>query len=45
MFQYDEGAVKEQLLELIRRAATDLPDDVVDSIKAAQQNEDEGSRK
>ena len=43
MFQYDEGAVKEQLLELIRRAATDLPDDVVDSIKAAQQNEDEGS--
>lgn len=43
MFQYDEGALKNQLLELIRKTATDLPKDVVESIKAAQQNEDEGS--
>jgi len=39
MFKYDEGVLKAQLLELIRLAATDLPKDVVDSIKAAQQNE------
>ena len=43
MFQYDEKVLKNQLLELIRLAATDLPVDVVESIKAAQQNEDEGS--
>ena len=43
MFQYDEKVLKDQLLELIRLAATDLPKDVVDSIQAAQQNEDEGS--
>ena len=43
MFQYDESALKEQLLELIRRAATDLPEDVVHSLKAARDNEDEGS--
>ena len=43
MFQYDEKALKDQLLELIRLAATDLPKDVVDAIKEAQQNEPEGS--
>lgn len=43
MFQYDEKALKDQLLELIRLASTDLPRDVVESIQAAQQNEDEGS--
>lgn len=43
MFQYDEKSVKDQLLELIRRAATDLPEDVVDSIRAARENEPEGS--
>ncbi|NQT62542.1 MAG: fumarate hydratase [Candidatus Marinimicrobia bacterium] len=43
MFQYDEKALKDQVLELIRLAATDLPKDVVESIRAAQQNEDEGS--
>jgi fumarate hydratase class I len=43
MFQYDEKALKDQLLELIRLASTDLPKDVVESIQAAQQNEDEGS--
>lgn len=39
MFKYDEDVLKDQLLELIRLAATDLPDDVVDAIKAARQNE------
>ena len=43
MIEYDEKVLKDQLLELIRRAATDLPDDVVESIQAAQQNEPEGS--
>jgi len=43
MFQYDEKVLKDQLLELVRRAATDLPEDVVASIKAAEQNEPEGS--
>ncbi|NQV41676.1 MAG: fumarate hydratase [Candidatus Marinimicrobia bacterium] len=43
MFQYDEKVLKDQLLELIRLAATDLPKDVVESIQAAQQNEDEDS--
>jgi len=43
MFQYDAKVLKDQLLELIRLAATDLPKDVVESIQAAQQNEDEGS--
>ncbi len=43
MFQYNEKGLKDQLLELIRLAATDLPVDVVDAIKAAQQNEPEGS--
>jgi len=43
MFQYDEKVLKDQLLELIRLAATDLPKDVVESIQAAHQNEDEGS--
>jgi len=43
MFQYDERILKDQLLELIRLAASDLPQDVVDSIKAAQQREAEGS--
>lgn len=43
MIQYDESMLKDQLLELIRRAATDLPEDVVERIKAAQQNEPEGS--
>ena len=31
MFQLDEKQIKNQLLELIRLAATDLPKDVVDS--------------
>ena len=35
MFQYDERKLKDQLLELIRLAATDLPKDVVESIQAA----------
>jgi len=43
MLQYDEKVLKDQLLELIRLAATDLPADVVDSIKAARENEEEGS--
>ncbi len=43
MFKYDEKVLKDQLLELVRLAATDLPVDVVDAIKAAQQNEPEGS--
>jgi len=43
MFKYDEKNLKDQLLELIRLAATDLPKDVVESIQAAHQNEDEGS--
>ncbi|MCF6238124.1 MAG: fumarate hydratase [Candidatus Marinimicrobia bacterium] len=43
MFRYDEKVLKDQLLELIRLAATDLPVDVVDAIKAARQNEPEGS--
>lgn len=43
MFQYDEKVLKDQLLELIRLAATDLPKDVVESIQAAKDNEDEGS--
>jgi fumarate hydratase class I len=43
MFEYNENSLKEQLLELIRRAATDLPQDVVDSIRAAKENEEEGS--
>ena len=43
MFVYDDRVLKDQLLELIRRAATDLPEDVVDSLKAAEQNEPEGS--
>ncbi|MCF7807300.1 MAG: fumarate hydratase [Candidatus Marinimicrobia bacterium] len=43
MFQYDDKKLKDQLLELIRRAATDLPEDVVDSMRAAWKNEPEGS--
>ena len=43
MFQYDENVLKDQLLELIRLAATDLPRDVVERIQAAHENEDEGS--
>lgn len=43
MFQYDGKALKDQLLELIRLAATDLPEDVVEAIKMAKQNEPEGS--
>lgn len=43
MFQYDEHQLKDQLLELIRRAATDLPEDVVASMKMAHENEPEGS--
>ncbi len=43
MFQYNAEVLKDQLLELIRLAATDLPKDVVDSIQAAHENEDEGS--
>jgi len=43
MFQYDEDKVKDQLLELIRLAATDLPSDVVASIEAARDHEDDGS--
>ena len=43
MFTYDAAALKDQLVELIRRAATDLPDDVVTGIKQAMENEDEGS--
>ncbi|MCF7825757.1 MAG: fumarate hydratase [Candidatus Marinimicrobia bacterium] len=43
MFQYDEKVLKDQLLELIRLAATDLPKDVVESIQAAHQNEEDGS--
>lgn len=43
MFQYDDRKLKDQLLELIRRAATDLPEDVVDSIRAARDTEPEGS--
>ena len=43
MFQYDENGLKGQLLELIKRASTDLPPDVVSAIEAARANEDEGS--
>ena len=43
MIQYDAGRVKNQLLELIRLAATDLPEDVVESIRNARENEPEGS--
>jgi len=43
MFQYNENVLRDQLLELIRRAATDLPPDVVAALQAAQQNEPEGS--
>ena len=43
MFHYDPDKLKEQLLELIRRAATDLPEDVVAAISAAKENEPEGS--
>ncbi len=43
MFDYDEKALKGQLLELIRLAATDLPKDVVEAIKLARENEPEGS--
>ena len=43
MFQYDERKLKDQLLELIRLAATDLPKDVVESIQAAYTDEPEGS--
>ena len=43
MFQIDDNALKGQLLELIRRAATDLPADVIEALKAARENEPEGS--
>ncbi|MCF7824862.1 MAG: fumarate hydratase [Candidatus Marinimicrobia bacterium] len=43
MFQYDAAKLKDQLLELLRLAATDLPQDVVDSIQAAHDNEPEAS--
>ncbi len=43
MFEYDEKTLKDQLLELVRLAATDLPKDVVDAIKSAQLDEPEGS--
>jgi len=43
MFQYDSEKLKDQLLELIRLAATDLPADVVESIRNARENEPEGS--
>jgi len=35
--------LKDSILELIRRAATDLSEDVVDSLSAAYENEDEGT--
>jgi len=43
MFQIDENALKGQLLELIRRAATDLPADVIEALQNARENEPEGS--
>ncbi len=35
--------LKDSILELIRRAATDLPEDVVDALSKAYKNEDEGT--
>ncbi len=43
MFQYNEEDLKGQLLELIKQASTDLPRDVAAAIRAARDNEDEGS--
>ncbi len=43
MFNYDETRLQEQILELIRRAATDLPEDVVAAIRRARAAEPEGS--
>jgi len=43
MFHYDETKLQEQLVELIRLAATALPKDVVQAISAAKEAEPEGS--
>lgn len=43
MFHYDPDKLREQLVELIRLAATKLPADVVAAIAAAKENEPEGS--
>jgi fumarate hydratase, class I len=43
MFNYDKSALKGHVLELIRLAATYLPDDVVDALRIARDSEVEGS--